>query len=278
MPVSTAPILVGVDGSRASLRAAALAWRIAEQAGRRCHLIYAVPELRTASHIPDVWRGARSSGFRVVDPRARGKVVRALRNVLPRALADTVDARPGQAPLVIADAAQRLRAGLIVVGGAPNARARTAQYLVRRGSWSVMVVRTGSPIRRILAAVDGSAASQTALRAGEAYARLLGASVRAVHIMEAPNDTERRGLGRLERSQEALSRFLAREGSVQGSVRRASTASEGLISAAAKWRADLVIVAARRRGRLDRLLLGSTTERLITDLPSSLLVVPPLLR
>lgn len=271
MRASAAPIVVGVDGSKPSLRAAVLAWSIAETTGRRLHLVYAVPELSTATLIPDVWRGARS-GFRVADPRARGKVVRALRNVLPRTVAETVEARPGRAPMVIADAARRLNAGLIVLGSSPDSRARSAQYLVRRGAWSVMVVRSAPPIRRILAGVDSSAASQPALRAGKEYARIFGASLRVVHVMEMRDDPTMRG-SRFERSQEALSRFLDSHSSVRGSVRRASTASTGIISAAAKWQAGLVIVATRRLGRVDRLLLGSTTERLLVDLPTSLLVV-----
>jgi nucleotide-binding universal stress UspA family protein len=265
--------VVGVDASRRSLRAAVMAWRIAGTTERRLHLVYATPEIPTASFIPDVWRGARAGGFRVADPRARGKVVRALRTVLPRTVADSLEARPGQPPTVVAAAAQRVGAGLVVVGGGRRSGARTAQYLVRRGRWSVMVVRSTPPIRSILAAVHDSAGSQPALRAGREYARIFSASLRVVHVVEVRNDPAMRGLGRLERSQEALSRFLDRQGGVRGSVRRAATASAGIVQAAAKWRAGLVIVSARRLGHVDRLLLGSTTERLLDDLPTSLLVV-----
>ena len=272
MASSARPIVVGVDGSRESLRAAALAWSIAEPAGRPCYLVYAAPELRPGPLIPDLWRGTRA-GFRTIDTRARARLLHALRSVLPRKIADDLETRTGRAPIVIADAARRHKAGLVVLGAASDSRGSTAQYLLRRGAWSVLVVRSAPPIRRILAAVDGSATSQAALRVGEDYARILGASLRVVHVMATSDDPTTPGRGRLERSQEALSRFLSRHGGVKGSVRRASTASAGIISAADKWKAGLVIAAARRRGRIDRLLLGSTTERLLTDLPTSLLVV-----
>ena len=249
-----------------------MAWSIAEAGGRPCHVVYAIPEPPPAPLIPDLWRGTRS-GFRTIDTRARARLQHALRSVLPRKIAEDLETPTGRAPIVIADAARRHKAGLVVLGAARGARGRTAQYLVRRGSWSVLVVRSAPPIRRILAALDGSAASQAALRAGEEYARILGASLRAVHVMDASEDPTMRRFGRLERSQEALSRFLGRHGGVGGSVRRAATASAGIIGAAAKWQAGLVSVASRRRGRIDRLLLGSTTERLLTDLSSSLLVV-----
>ena len=40
------------------------------------------------------------------------------------------------------------------------------------------------------------------------------------------------------------------------------------------WQADVVVVGSHGRGWVERLLLGSTTRRLISDLPASLLVVP----
>ena len=43
---------------------------------------------------------------------------------------------------------------------------------------------------------------------------------------------------------------------------------------AAKWGADVVVLGSHGKNWVDRLLLGSTTERLIADLPSSLLVAP----
>jgi nucleotide-binding universal stress UspA family protein len=271
MATDARSIVVGVDGSPPSVRAALVAWRIAEREARPCHLVHAIPELPTTFLVPDLWRGARASGVRVADPHARGKVARALRTALPRAVADALESRPGRPPLVIADVARRRHATLVVLGASPESRGRTAQYLLRRGSWSLLIVRSAQPIRRILAAVDGSPASRAALRAGEELARIFDATLRAVHVLEL--SARRSPSGRLERSQEALSEFLSPHGSVDGSVREAATASAGIIRAATKWQAGLVIAATPRRGKVDRLLLGSTTERLLTDLPTSLLVV-----
>ena len=41
-----------------------------------------------------------------------------------------------------------------------------------------------------------------------------------------------------------------------------------------RWGAQLVVVGSHGRGWIDRLLIGSLTERLINSLPTSLLVVP----
>jgi nucleotide-binding universal stress UspA family protein len=43
---------------------------------------------------------------------------------------------------------------------------------------------------------------------------------------------------------------------------------------AAQWGADLVVVGSHGKGWLDRLLIGSVTERLLNRLPASVLVVP----
>ncbi len=43
---------------------------------------------------------------------------------------------------------------------------------------------------------------------------------------------------------------------------------------AAAWLADLVVVGSHGKGVVDRLLLGSVTERLLNQLPTSLLIVP----
>jgi nucleotide-binding universal stress UspA family protein len=273
------PIVIGVDGSRASLRAADMAWRIAERSGRPCYPVYAVPEAPTALLVPDLFRGARAA-FRLSDSTARARVERALRGVVPRAVAEQLEARPGRAPIVLAEAARRRAATLVVLGAASESPGQTAQYLVRRGTTSILVVRSGRAIRRILVAIDGSAASRPALAAAQDVARLWDAQVRAVHVVEVvqfpvalPPGAHNAEL--LRRSQHALDRLLSRYAGITGSVRRAPSASAGIAAEAAKQRADLVVVSSQRRGRIERLLLGRTTERLLVDLPTSLLVVRP---
>ena len=40
------------------------------------------------------------------------------------------------------------------------------------------------------------------------------------------------------------------------------------------WGADLVVLGSHGKGWVDRMLLGSTTERLLSHLPTSMLVIP----
>lgn len=277
MAANTGPIVVGVDGSPGSLRAARMAWEIARLTGRRCYPVYAVPEVPAATLVPDLWRGARS-GYRVNDPTARRQVERALRRVVPRAIVTNLQAKPGSAPVVIAATARRLRASVIVVGATSGSRGRTAQYLVRRGTPAVLVVRAARPIHGILVAVDGSPASRAALRAAGEYARPWGARISAVHVVESvqfPVALPPRAHADefMRRSRDALGRLLDRYAGISGAVRRGASAAAGIAAEAAKQKPDLVVVASRHRGRIGRLLLGSTTEQLLADLPTSLLVV-----
>ena len=50
--------------------------------------------------------------------------------------------------------------------------------------------------------------------------------------------------------------------------------AETIAQEATNWNADLIVVGSHGKGWVDRLLMGSTTERLLTFLPASVLVVP----
>jgi nucleotide-binding universal stress UspA family protein len=61
-------------------------------------------------------------------------------------------------------------------------------------------------------------------------------------------------------------------------VTREGPADEGIAEEAAAWEADVTVVGSHGKGWVDRMLIGSTTERLLNRLPTSLLVVPILRR
>ena len=62
-------------------------------------------------------------------------------------------------------------------------------------------------------------------------------------------------------------------------VVRHGPAARVLADEADRWQADLLVVATHGKGFVDRLLLGSVTERVLNHLPTAVLVVPaPALR
>ena len=159
-------------------------------------------------------------------------------------------------------------------------------------------VQYGVPLRRIMIAVDDSNASMQALRfAGRVAPR--DADVRIVCAAEQPRSWQAGGAytagdawmkdtlaaARQELRQEAertleraMSAFDGHVASVSGHVLNLSGESGAVVNAlsaaASEWRADVLIVGARHRGRMKRWVDGSVSGALAVSAPCPLLVVP----
>ena len=128
-------------------------------------------------------------------------------------------------------------------------------------------------------AADLSAAARPTVALAERFAKLVGAQLRVLSVIEPlpvvagapPVDPQ----GYYELSQELLERdvwpFVAP--GVERIVRHGMVV-ETLLREATDWSADLLVVGSHGKGWAQRILLGSVTERLLNDLPTSLLVAP----
>jgi nucleotide-binding universal stress UspA family protein len=281
------PIVVGVDRSPESAWAAVMGWRIAQSAGTTCHLVHGTHEV-TAIPISQLLRVDAGRLGQQLTARARRRLDEALQGSVPPQALDTLDVRLGRGVWALAHAVREHDAELLIVGGkhhSPPARwlgGSTAQHAVRFIDVPVLV--TWAPrqaIRRILVAVDSSYAATPALHTGARYAELFAAELWAVHVVEPlplieelpihMDDTahERHAA---ERFEETVVAALG-DTHVERLVRHGSPASE-IAEVSAATNADLVVVGSHGKGWVDRVLSGSTTERLINRLPTSLLVVP----
>ena len=98
------PIIAGVDGSPESLRAAALAWRIARVADTRCVLVHAVPDvwvpggLALLANSSDVFQRLVAELQQLLD--------RELGAEIPAAVLQSLIARPGRPGVVLAEVAR----------------------------------------------------------------------------------------------------------------------------------------------------------------------------
>jgi nucleotide-binding universal stress UspA family protein len=282
--MSWKPIVVAVDASPEAAGAATFAVRMSQRAGTSCHLIHAAR---------DVWASLGVEGgidklWHVLIDQARASITAAVKDVVPRELVEEMTVQFGRAPLVLKQAVRELGAELVVLGGKHHST--LGRWL--GGSTSLNVARTtdvpilvtagpATAIRRVLVAVDLSGAAAPTLAAAERYAELFGAELRAVSALEPlpvipevtpPYDvTEYYAM-----SEEQLQREiwpLIRSRSVEKVV-RLGTAVETISQEATEWRADLLVVGSHGKGWAQRLLLGSVTERLLNQLPTSLLVIP----
>lgn len=282
------PVVAGVDGSPESLCAARRAWRIARAAEVPCIFAYAVPDVWAPGGMAPVTDSPDM--FDVLVAGVHYELARELGDEIPDAIRRSLVARAGRPGVVLNDVAREFEAGLIVVGGRHHgALARglggsTAHHLVRTAAAPVLIVeasRGPSAIRRVLVAADLSAAAGTTLSTAGRYADLLEAHIRVLHVVESARlpvvpasvDTtllEERSRAAFERLVDIELPRVARDDRV---VRRGRP-DEEIAEEAAVWQADLIVAGSHGRGWIDRLLIGSTTERLLNRLPSSLLVVP----
>jgi nucleotide-binding universal stress UspA family protein len=281
------PVIAGVDGSDESLRAAALACRIARAADAECVLVYAVPEVWS----PDGLAPLVNSGqvFDQLVAELRHEISRKWSAEMSAAVRESLVARAGR-PGVVIDAVVRERgAGLVVVGGRHHGAlvrglgGSTAHHLVRTSPAPILVVQGSERMpRRVLVATDLFGAAGPTLATARRYAELCAAELRVLHVVEPAKFPTVVPLsidpGVFEaQSREVFTRLVESELSdvpPDERIVRHGRVDEEIAEEAVAWRADLVVVGSHGRGWIDRMLIGSTTERLLNRLPTSLLIVP----
>jgi len=288
--MSWGPIVVGVDASTAAAGAAALAQRIARDAATHCQLVHA---------LRDAWAPFAAVGEseqvqemqRLQLAVARQQVADVLKDRITPELLGTFDVRFGPAAVVLQRVARERQAGLLVLGG----KHHTALERWLGGSTSLNVVRTaevpvlvtaGAPqaIRRILVAADLSEAARPTIALAERFATLVGGQLRVLSVFEPlpvlPGVPPVDPTGYYELSEELLQRDIWPRVKGKGAEKlvRHGMVVETLLRETRDWSADVLVVGSHGKGWAQRILLGSVTERLLNDLPTSLLVAPVAVR
>ncbi len=284
--MSWGPIIVGVDASSAAAGAAAVGERIARLASVPCQVIHAVR---------DAWAPlvAVSIDPQVVDMQelqlavARQHVNDALGTAVSDQLRQKLEVVFGPAAVVLQQTMRERRPGLVVLGGKHHSvlerwlGGSTSLHVVRSAEVPVLITAgTPASFRRVLVAADLSQAAGPTIGLAERFAKLVGAELRVLSVFEPlPNldaippvdPTEYFAL-----AQETLERdiwpLVATPG-VEKMVRH-GTVVDTLLREASDWKADVLVVGSHGKGWAQRVLLGSVTEQLINQLPTSLLVAP----
>ena len=274
--MSWKPIIVGVDGSPESVRAAVLGVAAAERAGTTCHLVHAGRRVPHSERYP----------YPLLDEEARAPVVTALASRVPTAVLDALTVREGTPAAVLNGMADALGAELVVLGGKHHSilgrwLAGSTGVSLARTTLVPLLVTAGAPvIRRVLVAVDPSAVAGPTLAAAERYAALFGAELRALSVVEPlpvlsavpqPDLTDYYQVWEEQLAQDVWP--LIQTPGVERVVRRGE-ALGAIQREAADWQADLLVVGSHGKGWAARAFVGSVPEGLINHLPTSLLVVP----
>lgn len=281
------PIIVAVDDSPESAAAAALGWQLATAANTSCHFVHAVQDPGTAfaSILMKKASGELEPALlELVGPRLRA----ALSRSVPSQALDRLAIRVGRTAVILKIEVEKRGAGLVILGGKHHIAlgrwlgGSSAHDAVRTLAVPVLVTR-GAPsaLRRVLVAVDLSYAAEPAVREAERFVRLADGQMRAIHVIEpltfAPEAAQFVEQQRFhDDSVAALEHDVWPLLSSPGAERtvRSGDATAALAAEAAEWRADLLVVGSHGKGWVQRALLGSATERLLNQLPASLLVVP----
>lgn len=281
-------VVVGVNGSVESRDAAILGRRIAVAAGGALHLVTA-----TQDPLTDVAATKLRLDVAALHEAEIAAARKAVRNSLAGdfrtdELSDLLVARLGRPEHVLAEVGLEAGADLFVLGGKRHDRATswirrgTAHHLLRVSESPVLATGPRGPdVERVLVALDLSSAAGPTLRVATDLAELLEAPLEAVHVVNRPTFLGGQDSGidleeYLDAGEEAARRRLwpmLPDGAARTMLRGEPV--DAIAQAAADGSPALLVLGARGRGGIHRLLLGSTTEALLARLPSSLAIVPP---
>jgi nucleotide-binding universal stress UspA family protein/uncharacterized membrane protein YfcA len=266
--------LVTSDGSEYSGGAIREALRMAQKCGARVRVISVVAgggtelyamgeqllakELNTARlHLDEVEKQAAASGV----------------------ACETEVVQAGQIHDEIVNQAERMHADLIIMGR--RGRRGLARLLlgdvtaqvIGNAHCSVLVVPRAAEVtgQHFVIASDGSRFGDAAAAAAGNLAKLCQTPVTVVSVTMPSHSEQRREEAR--QTVNRITSFLTKEGVSTQNVLLDGRPDTLIVEAAASKRADLIVVGSHGRTGLERVLLGSTTERILNQCACAVLVV-----
>ncbi len=280
-------IVAGVDESPQGAWAATVAWNIARVAESGCHLVHATREV---ADIPE-WVESQIDVHSLSDAlknATRERLEQYLSGKVPFEALRQLEVQLGRPKWVLPRAAAEHDASLLVLGG----KHHTALGTWLGGSTALHVAQTTDiptlitipfekSIERVLVAVDTSYATGPIIDKAKNLAELLEARMKVLHVIEPMPDIpsyplEVESKYHFSQGRDHFERFVKPLlGDAQIDTETLLGPTEATIAQYTHaWKADILVIGSHGRGWAERLLLGSTTRRLINDLPTSLLVVP----
>lgn len=140
----------------------------------------------------------------------------------------------------------------------------TADWLLREPTSPLVIGRLTGPVKEVLLAVDGSPHANRAMATLAALPWIKGVVVRVVAVDDGRVDPEV--------ALRDSSTNLSAAGAEVESVTRTGRATKAIVEEIERVSPDLVVMGARGRGGIKRLVLGSTTFAVAGSIECSLLV------
>ncbi|HEX9728518.1 MAG TPA: universal stress protein [Gemmatimonadales bacterium] len=288
MPGAEKPVLIGVDASPAAVEAARAGQAVADVTGAPIRLVHATPDAWSVPAVADSISPDVEALNDAARHAARLAVAHELGNTVSAGALDAMDIMTGRAAVVLRECAERIDAGLVVLGGKHHSVlgrwvvGSTAHALVRSLETPLLVTTPEMlPVARVMAAVDLSDAGGPTIKAASRFAELFGASLHVLHVVaplpiipETPLRFTDQEVG--AHAQAHLERYVWPEIDFPGattSIARGPVTTT-IAQEAIDRQVDVLVVGSHGKGWVDRLLIGSVTERLLNALPCTVLVVP----
>jgi universal stress protein E len=270
-------LLVATDLSARSARALERAIELARELVLELRVVYAIDD-----GLPEPLRGSLERGVEAVLREAASDAQK-------KGVSANWSIMPGRPHAAVLEAARKFACDLVVLGVHRDDAVRdlfvgtTVERVIRYGGRPVLVVRdpVRGPYQRVLAAVDFSPSSELAVRFALQTAPV--ADFALVHAFETPfpgflprQDFEPDN--RRERETK-LRELAARAARGHSEVRIAPLILEGeaeevLRGTVAKRKPDLLALGTHGRTGVAHAILGSMTERFLSQAPCDVLAVP----
>jgi nucleotide-binding universal stress UspA family protein len=289
-------VLLAVDGSASSDRAASLVANLAWPMGSTIEVLTIYPGTSAIFDMPgvvlsaDVIQGTEDA----MEAEARRTVIKVARRMAAPDLTIQTQVIRGRAATVLLDQASEFKADLIVVGNRGRGPFESAVLgsvsaeVVDHSHVPVLVARRDH-IARILMGEDGSSSAAAAADTVRRWSALHGAPIRVLSVADvdpqwnpwlhgAENGAAQAGrTASMHEHQESLSRGTAaafdKAGLVAEGLVEDGNPAHRLVEAAVNWDADLIVVGTHGHSGLGP-VIGSVARAVLYHAPCSVLVVP----
>ncbi|SEN68772.1 universal stress protein [Nitrosomonas marina] len=131
--------------------------------------------------------------------------------------------------------------------------------------------------KKIMVAIDGSETAQSALEEAENIANSYNAGLCIVHCITGEEAADKAaGQALLEKSEESVNALSIETRLLEANIAYGTNGISDAIGDAVKdWGADLLVVGTANRRGLERFVVGSVAEQLVSLVESSILLVRP---
>ncbi len=131
--------------------------------------------------------------------------------------------------------------------------------------------------KKIMVAVDGSETAQKALEEAQNIANSCKADLCIVYAIAGDSDTDKQtGIDILEQAKDSVDALSIETQLLEADSEYGLTGiTEAIAKASSEWGADLLVTGTANRRGLERFVIGSVAERLITKVGASILLVHP---